>query len=581
MSSEKHPNLQLHKWAPTDYVKREEWNDNFGIIDDKIGILNKKADGIISVKEFGAVGDGLTDDTNAIQNAINTASIKGLTVLFPPGRYMITGTNRLFLKSNVTLLGVPGAIIDLSNRSGWDNAGFGSCIIFGSGSLGNTINLSADALVNAATLQVASTAELAAGDLILLTSNAVWLGDTNPGEIGELVTIKSVDSATQITLSHTIHENYLISDSARICKITPIENLTIEGLTFIGKGSPTASDNVRGQIGVGIAYGKNITIRDCTFKKIDQVSLELCSCYQFRVENCSFEHDPTPAGIYVQYQCRISSACIYGVVDGVNGVLSRHTVVFGHNSGYNGIARHIRVKNCSAKGTWHAAYSTHNSAEHITFENNEAVGCLAGFNIRDKFAQVKGNRMFGCGQGIFFTKRVMKAHITDNEIVNCSGNGIYMNDSDLDGDVVTDAIIIQDNYIDGATHGINLASITNATLKRNLNIKNNTIRNIVSGGNNSAIRISGKFTGQIIGNDLYNCGSYGIFLQNNANHITIRHNYIQKAVRCVHFENTVTYCVVRDNTFVEYTTAALSPGTGIGHDAVLTNNIDFGSAALT
>jgi hypothetical protein len=42
MSSEKHPNLQLHKWAPTDYVKREEWNENFGIIDDKIGILNNR-----------------------------------------------------------------------------------------------------------------------------------------------------------------------------------------------------------------------------------------------------------------------------------------------------------------------------------------------------------------------------------------------------------------------------------------------------------------------------------------------------------------------------------------------------------
>jgi hypothetical protein len=42
MSSEKHPNLQLHKWAPTDYVKREEWNENFGIIDDKIGILEEE-----------------------------------------------------------------------------------------------------------------------------------------------------------------------------------------------------------------------------------------------------------------------------------------------------------------------------------------------------------------------------------------------------------------------------------------------------------------------------------------------------------------------------------------------------------
>jgi Pectate lyase superfamily protein len=90
MSSEKHPNLQLHKWAPTDYVKREEWNENFGIIDDKIGILNKRADWV-SVKEFGAKGDGVTDDTQAIQNAIDSVSTStSCTVFFPTGTYLVS-----------------------------------------------------------------------------------------------------------------------------------------------------------------------------------------------------------------------------------------------------------------------------------------------------------------------------------------------------------------------------------------------------------------------------------------------------------------------------------------------------------
>jgi hypothetical protein len=72
-------------------------------ISDKIGILNKKTDGIVNVKEFGAKGDGVTDDTAAIQAAIDYAknlgandrpseplSSKGAKVLFPPGIYMIS-----------------------------------------------------------------------------------------------------------------------------------------------------------------------------------------------------------------------------------------------------------------------------------------------------------------------------------------------------------------------------------------------------------------------------------------------------------------------------------------------------------
>jgi len=46
-------------------------------------------DGRVSVKQFGAVGDGVADDTAAIQAAVNKGSIK---VFFPAGNYRITST---------------------------------------------------------------------------------------------------------------------------------------------------------------------------------------------------------------------------------------------------------------------------------------------------------------------------------------------------------------------------------------------------------------------------------------------------------------------------------------------------------
>jgi polygalacturonase len=55
---------------------------------------------VSSVKDFGAKGDGITDDTKAIQEAIDNCASKGWKVFFPEGTFM-TGT--VYLRSNTTL----------------------------------------------------------------------------------------------------------------------------------------------------------------------------------------------------------------------------------------------------------------------------------------------------------------------------------------------------------------------------------------------------------------------------------------------------------------------------------------------
>ncbi len=79
-----------------------------------------------NVKNYGAVGNGIQDDTNAIQAAINAVDpAAGGTVYVPSGVYIVRynaqgGNTSLKLKSNMTFQMDAGAEIKLAaNNSGW------------------------------------------------------------------------------------------------------------------------------------------------------------------------------------------------------------------------------------------------------------------------------------------------------------------------------------------------------------------------------------------------------------------------------------------------------------------------------
>jgi hypothetical protein len=88
---------------------------------------------VVSVKDFGAVGDGVTDDTAAIQAAINYAQtlvadrfLSGCVVYFPAGTYLV-GSTLTITSSNIGLAGdtpsssvlyAPSASFDLVHFDG-------------------------------------------------------------------------------------------------------------------------------------------------------------------------------------------------------------------------------------------------------------------------------------------------------------------------------------------------------------------------------------------------------------------------------------------------------------------------------
>lgn len=72
----------------------------------------------ISVKSYGAKGDGVTDDTNAIKSALNDlVPAVGGTIYFPTGTYIISET--ILIGGNVTIYGdgVFNSLIKLADNS--------------------------------------------------------------------------------------------------------------------------------------------------------------------------------------------------------------------------------------------------------------------------------------------------------------------------------------------------------------------------------------------------------------------------------------------------------------------------------
>lgn len=52
--------------------------------------LDPETNGYVNVRSYGAVGNGIKDDTVAIQNAINAGNAKNKVVIFPPGVYKVS-----------------------------------------------------------------------------------------------------------------------------------------------------------------------------------------------------------------------------------------------------------------------------------------------------------------------------------------------------------------------------------------------------------------------------------------------------------------------------------------------------------
>jgi len=348
-----------------------------------------RAEHIVNVRDHGAVGDGVTNDTAAIRAAIAAVGGGGI-VYAPAGDYLCGG---LVITSGVTLRGDGQGKTTLLMASTT-----GGMLIAGEPiPKSHTTVLSADAAPESETLTVASSADLSAGDWLLLTDTTVY--DTNYASriAGEMVQVASVDSASTISLVKPVigvparaggWQAYSTSSSAKVTRLPMQKDIVVESLTMRWASPGTGNNH-----GISMVCATNSLVRDVEFVGFEGARLSLNTCHNVRVRDC-FMHDLTDDGDNGRYGygVNLGGAVQNCTISGCHFEKVRHAVTTnGHDIG--GIPRFITISDCHAYDTTNASFDTHGAGEYITFSDCSAFRNRSySFSTRARYTVFRGCR---------------------------------------------------------------------------------------------------------------------------------------------------------------------------------------------
>ena len=385
----------------------------------------------ISPLLFGAVGDGITNDTVAIQAAINSLptgqTLNGLGLT-----YLVTST--LNLKANMML---ENFVFDFSTAP---NSGE---LLNAVGTIGSEIVITAGLTEGQITFNVADGSSFAADNYVYIKSSNYWDDWDDFCIMAETHRIKTVVGNT-ITLYDPIL--YAMPTFPEIQKLTTLDNLTLRNIRAFGSGVGASGD----QEGARLSYCKNLVLDNCNFTKFDDRCIRLSTCIDFTVTN----------GIYGQanktglsYGVAIANASINGKISNNTFFDCRHGITLGDDGGPN---RYIVVDGNNFTLCREAGMDGHTAADLCVISNN-TFQCTPSSAVSD---------------GILW--RSVNVTITGNTIIDAGRYGINVTNN-VTG--ATGTYVINDNMIlRSKLRGI-LIQKQHAGDIKNVTISNNTIQN--------------------------------------------------------------------------------------------------------
>jgi hypothetical protein len=415
---------------------------------------------IYSVLDYGAEGDGVTDDSEAFDDAATAAAATGGTVYVPEGSYLVPTFEH---PSGVTVEGAGDSSVILN------------CYWTATGTAGSEIAFTGAAAAMATSISIPSTG---------LTDS--WL------RISSVINSQSTD-AGEWQLGHVTSQESYLAEFVRI-KTAGASSATLYGPILFPYSNTPGSDTYASfltSVARVVTFNEGATIRNMKFrgKNSSQNSIILTRWARgFTIENCTIDSDDSTAqNVRFEYSldCHIRASRLVGRRNSVPAGSTANPLIFASS------------QLCSAH---ECTIEYGNQGVDITYADNDATyrggPCIACgvSDSRSYYAATDGFTSHqGCWASYFDTcttinavngVRIRSRHDRVTGCILLAGGNVGVGVKINAGAVVQS--IVESNTIDGYLHGVELVHETDeagyddltVTLGRNqCEIKHNRISN--------------------------------------------------------------------------------------------------------
>lgn len=394
---------RIRKYRTSDIV-----NNGSLIALDNGNVAELDPDRMANVKQFGAMGDGITDDTQMIQNAINfIESQNGGTVFFPVGQYKISDTltvSQSYIKikgidsKKAVLRPTADMIVDAEKLNvKWTLAVVNNNKVI-KASLHSGIDKGADRI------NIDNSSGIEPGMLVYICGRfrtSPWTSNNRGNQVkGETNKVLAVHGNT-VHLVIPTTETFERTEEVIISFVKPLEGIVIEGL---GISCPdNCPEDARQYRGFSVKGCNQAIITECYGNGCGSSCFESIKSYKTiiskNVVKNAWSYKPGSMEIYgLGYGLR---ACSDSLTEIVNNEAKecRHCVDV---SGWNYPSHGVLVANNSFKSAISRAgvMSTHGPAEGSVFKNNVAEGPVS-FLIRGENNRIHDNILKGKVKSFF------------------------------------------------------------------------------------------------------------------------------------------------------------------------------------
>ena len=351
-------------------------------------VLDKLRD-VVSVKDFGAVGDGVADDTAAINAALASGAKR---VYLPAGTYKVGAT--LAVPANVSMCGDgPAATVIDGSAATYANLTAGVHINASGGNWTALPALSSNPVAGASSLVFVSAPSVARGDIVVIynPSNGSWSNFRTYYREGEMQRVAGVSGST-VTTQGSLFHGYTAANVNAYVMSSPT-TATFSGFALNGLAS-TANP----VIGLQITRGTDCCISNIRVTNCSYSGIELVQCYGASVTDCFVQEDAASSfggdyGLVVSNSTNVS-------VSGGYYYAARHGITTGGGDAVGAVPnRFVKYANLTAttgSTTTVGALDFHGNCEHCM-----ADGCTidGGMIVGGDHISVNGCVILGKGNG--------------------------------------------------------------------------------------------------------------------------------------------------------------------------------------